>query len=199
MCGVLVTSRHELAGLLVAPGARPVALAALSPEDACGVLSELAGAERIDAEPEATADLLAVCGGLPLALRIAAARLATRPSMSISAYVDELLPDPLAALRVERDAPSSVIDALESSYRRLGPDERRLLRLLGTGPAGTVTAADAAGLTGTDRQAAATGLEQLAEAGLLERDRYGFRMHPLTRAFGRSRTNPEVVPTSARG
>ncbi len=185
-CGVLVTSRHELAGLLVAPGAVPVPLAVLGPAEAEDVLGGVVGAERIAAQREAASELLAVCGGLPLALRVAAARLAMRPHLPISAYLDELRPDPLTALRTDPDG-AGVAGALAASYRLLGPDERRLLRLLGIAPAGEITVAVAAILTGGTRQATTAGLEQLAEAGLLERRKRGYHLHPLVGAFARER------------
>jgi DNA-binding SARP family transcriptional activator len=184
--GVLVTSRHELAGLLVAPGALPVPLAPLDPGAAEDLLRHVAGADRVTARPATTAELLAVCGGLPLALRLAAARLATRPRLSLSAYLDEVRPDPLAALRTERDG-AGVAGALTASYRRLGPDERRLLCLLGVAPAGEITVAVAAILAGRTRQATRAGLERLAEAGLLERRERGYQLHPLVGAFARER------------
>jgi hypothetical protein len=185
-CGVVVTARHELAGLLVAPGALPVPLPMLSRADGEELLREVLGAERVAAELTATAELITACGGLPLALRVAAAHLATRRHLAVSTYLDELRPNPLASLRTERDGPG-VEGALAASYRRLEPDERRLLRLLGIAPAGEITVAVAAILAGGARKSTAAGLEQLAEAGLLERSERGYQLHPLVSAFARER------------
>lgn len=72
---VLVTSRHRLGGLA---GARLVELDLLSTEEATALLTRIAGADRIGPAPEAAAEIVAACGNLPLAVRVAGARLATR-------------------------------------------------------------------------------------------------------------------------
>lgn len=185
-CGVLVTSRHELAGLVVAPGALPVPLPMLTPTDGEELLRGVLGADRVAAERPAAAELVAACGGLPLALRVAAAHLLTRPHLPIAAYLDALQAQPLAALRTEGDGPG-VEGALAASYRRLEPDERRLMNLLGIAPAGEITVAVAAVLAGRTRTSTGTGLERLAEAGLLQRGERGYELHPLVGAFARER------------
>jgi DNA-binding SARP family transcriptional activator len=83
---VLVTSRDELA----LEGAFGTTLAVLEPDEAVELLRAVIGAERVDREPQATADLADLCGYLPLALRIAAGHLALRPGEPIAAYADHL-------------------------------------------------------------------------------------------------------------
>jgi DNA-binding SARP family transcriptional activator len=83
---VLVTSRNELA----LEGALGTTLAVLEPAEAIELLRAVIGAERVDDEPQATADLADLCGYLPLALRIAAGHLALRPGEPIAAYADHL-------------------------------------------------------------------------------------------------------------
>lgn len=80
-CAVIVTSRHVLAGLA---GAAQMSLDALGPDEARDLFTAIIGAPRAAAEPEATAAVLACCAGLPLAVRIAAARLASRPGWSVA-------------------------------------------------------------------------------------------------------------------
>lgn len=86
-CAVIVTSRHELTELFVSPGARGVSLGPLRREDAYRVLRQELGDERVHAEREAVDELLRLCGGLPLAIRSAAAHLVTRPRLSIASYL----------------------------------------------------------------------------------------------------------------
>jgi DNA-binding SARP family transcriptional activator len=83
---VLVTSRNALA----LEGAFGTTLAVLAPDEAVELLKAVIGAERVEREPQATADLAELCGYLPLALRIAAGHLALRPGEPIAAYADHL-------------------------------------------------------------------------------------------------------------
>lgn len=83
---VLATSRDELA----LDGAFGTTLAVLEPDEAVELLRAVIGADRVDQEPQATADLADLCGCLPLALRIAAGHLALRPGEPITAYADHL-------------------------------------------------------------------------------------------------------------
>jgi hypothetical protein len=75
-CGVLVTSRHRLSGLVAGDGLRRVEIGLLTPEQSQLVLSGFVGAARVEAEPEPAVELARLCGYLPLALRLCAARLA---------------------------------------------------------------------------------------------------------------------------
>ncbi len=74
-CGVLFTSRRRLSEL---PGARQVELQPFAPGDAAELLAGIAGRERVEAEPDEAAAIAAACGHLPLAIRVAGARLAGR-------------------------------------------------------------------------------------------------------------------------
>jgi hypothetical protein len=86
-CGVIVSSRRDLVELFVTPGAHAVPLGMLPFEDAFRVLCQALGDVRVHAEREAAETLLRRCKGLPLAIRSAAAHLATRPGMSIASYL----------------------------------------------------------------------------------------------------------------
>jgi Mrp family chromosome partitioning ATPase len=102
---VLVTSRHDLA----LEGAYGTTLAVLEPDEAVELLRAVIGTERVDQEPQATADLAALCGYLPLALRIAAGHLALRPGEQIAAYADHLRGNNrLLALAVSGDHDAAV-------------------------------------------------------------------------------------------
>ncbi|MFF0968079.1 BTAD domain-containing putative transcriptional regulator [Streptomyces sp. NPDC003703] len=88
---VLVTSRTPLTDLVTREGAVPIPVDALSPAEAHALVEARLGAERTAAEPGAVAELVAVCGSLPVPLREAAVRLAAEPRLSLRALVDELV------------------------------------------------------------------------------------------------------------
>lgn len=85
----LITSRQLLADL---PGAVKVPLAPLPEPEQHALLAALAGADRVRDEPEALADIMAACGGLPLALHIVGGRLASRPTWPLALLAKRLTP-----------------------------------------------------------------------------------------------------------
>ena len=146
---VVVTSRDRLAGLVATHGARRLVLGPLQPEEAQALLGEVVGIKRIEAEPEAAAELARACAHLPLALRIAAANLAGDPQQSISGQAATLrVGDRLAALEIEGDPDAAVRAAFGASDQRLAVSERQLFRLLGLVPGPYFTTAAAAALVG---------------------------------------------------
>ncbi|MEJ3656594.1 BTAD domain-containing putative transcriptional regulator [Actinomycetes bacterium KLBMP 9759] len=182
---VLVTGRQETPGLIVSPGAHLLAVERLEPDDAREILLRATGPARAGAHPAAIEELLDLCAGLPLALRIAAAHLVSRPHLSVAAYAAQLraahLPD---ALRLDAGRPVSVGSAIGASYRRLAAAESRLLRRLSAGSADEITPESAAASTGWPLSVAHDGLERLAALSLLARHGdSGYRLDPLTRAY----------------
>ncbi|OLT28612.1 hypothetical protein BJF79_41625 [Actinomadura sp. CNU-125] len=126
---VVVTSRWRLAALL-ARGARTVRLGPLGQGAAIELLHRMLGRDRLAAEPEMAVRLVELCGRYPLALCVAAARLATRPAWPLAEMVRALAEETrrLAALTardVEDDM--TVRAALSLSYRNLPPPARRPL------------------------------------------------------------------------
>lgn len=205
-CGVVLTSRRRLAAL---DTVNRVDVGVFSPEEAVGLLTRILGAGRVELDSPAAAEIASLCGYLPLAVRIAGARLSARPHWTLPRMVDQLADEHgrLNALSVGDRAVSA---SIESSYAALDGPHRRAFRLLGAltdtavpdwaaaalldpppdaeGPA--VPAPDAEGL-----------LEDLVEARLIEaqaprrspRGRYG--MHPLLRLFARQRCEDEDAPS----
>lgn len=160
-CGVLVTSRSMLGTL---PGARHVRLAPLTDGEAIELLGRLAGADRVGAEPAPAQRVVATCGRLPLAVRIAGARLAGRPFASIADLADRL-GDERRRLDELSVGDIGVRPNLELSYRALPARARAVFRglgLLGPRHFGTWTAAALDG--GPDAELV---LEQLLAANLL--------------------------------
>ena len=134
-CLVLVTSREKLGGLVASHGAHRLTLDVLTPSESVELLACTASARRVATEPAAAAELARLCGGLPLALRIAAANLSDHPHRTIADYVVELAGgNRLAALQIDGDEQTAVRTAFDLSYAGLGAEARDLFRLLGLVP-----------------------------------------------------------------
>ncbi|HEV2638613.1 MAG TPA: BTAD domain-containing putative transcriptional regulator [Actinocrinis sp.] len=189
-CLVIVTSRNHLLEL---DGTVTVFLGALS-EDSCRELVErIIGADRAAAEPKATANLIHLCGRLPLALRIAAARLRARPRWTVQHMVDRLQDE--AHRLDELSIPDrSVAAVLRSSHQFLPEDRQAAFRLLSLHPGGDLDAYSAAALLCTSTDEADEVLESLLDAHLLEQyDQGRYVFHDLVRAFAHSLTGPDTA------
>jgi tetratricopeptide (TPR) repeat protein/transcriptional regulator with XRE-family HTH domain len=196
-CAVLITTRGQMPGLA---GARTIDLDVLLQDEARRLFDLVVGQERAAAEPGATDDVLAACAGLPLAIRIAAARLATRSSWTVQTLADRLA-DEHRRLDVLRAGDLGVRASFEVSFTSLpgpphpgGVDPAQAFRLLGlwTGPSISLPAASA--LLGEDEDAAADALDVLLDAHLLESpepDRY--RFHDLLRVYAADRARTQVT------
>jgi len=173
----LVTSRRRLVGL---DGAHPESLPLLTEPDALALLARIAG-ERVGAEPAASAEVVRRCGGLPLALRLAGARLAHRPQWRVADLVRRLGESTLPELAIED---RSVSDAFALSYGQLAGPARRMFRLLGVHPAALFDAPVAAALAGLPLEDARDLLDDLIDVHLLDEPEHGiFRLHDLLREF----------------
>jgi tetratricopeptide (TPR) repeat protein len=183
-CAVLVTSRSEMRGLTALQGARRVALDVLSEQEARTLVAGIAGS-AIDDDPVASGELTALCGRLPLALRIAAANLSSRPRPNVADYVAELRQeDRLAALAVDGDETAAVRGAFVPSYRALKPDAARLFRLLGLVPGADFTVPTASALLSVPFGTATRLLEQLAAASLVQQyEPRRYQFHDLLRLY----------------
>ncbi|MFD9960255.1 BTAD domain-containing putative transcriptional regulator [Amycolatopsis sp. NPDC058986] len=183
-CAVLVTSR---ARDLALPGARCFDLGLPPESEALALLAAIVGAERVDAEPVAARSLVAACGRLPLAVRIAASRLAGRPGRSI-ASLDQRLRDERARLDELRVGDLAVEPAFRLAYEALSPDAARAFRLLALSDAPDVPLPVAAALLDTDERTAETLAETLVDAAMLESHAPGrYRFHDLLRLYARHR------------
>ncbi|MGC0318601.1 ATP-binding protein [Kitasatospora acidiphila] len=181
---LLATSTWRL-GELALDGAALLPLDTLDAEGALHLLGTLGGQRRIDAEPEAAARLAELCGGLPIALRIAAARLHTRQRLTIADLVAELTDE---QSRLSHISVSSVHEertvsaALELAYRDLPAPAAALYRTLGCLPGRSFDAALAAvasDLTSRQVQPLLDTLEAASLLGVAEDGRY--RLHDLVR------------------
>ncbi|WP_244200569.1 AfsR/SARP family transcriptional regulator [Micromonospora arborensis] len=190
-CGVIVTSRHTLPGLVAAEGAHPVALDLPSTAEARQLLVRRLGAQRAAAQPAAVDELITRTARLPLALSIVAARAAARPTFPLQAIADDLAVSRggLAALATD-DAATDLRTVLSWSYRLLSADAARLFRQLSLHPAGEISAAAAATLAGAPPHLIRPALDELTLANLLaEQSPNRFRCHDLLRAYGEELTD----------
>ena len=188
-CAALVTSRTQLSGL---EAAHPLCLDVLDPDQAVQLLAKLTGSGRVAAEPEAAAAIVRLCGWLPLAVRIAGARLASRPQWRL-ALLAERLADEHRRLDELTTGDLEVRASVALSYHGRGEVERRLFRLLGLLGAPSIPAWVAAALLDTGPMEAEGLLERLVDAQLVEaagQDQTGqlrYRLHDLLRVYARER------------
>ena len=190
---MLITSRRRLTDL---DGAHALSLDLLPAEDAVDLFTRIVGA-RANAEPIAVLDVLHLCGFLPLAIRIAAARLHHRPQWNVE-YLANRLRDQRRRLTELSTAERAVAAAFTLSYQQLDPAEQRMFRLLGLHPGRDVDAHAAAALADIPVEQAEALLENLLDAHVLlqhEPGRYTF--HDLLREYAR-RTAADEEDADAR-
>ena len=184
----IVTSRADLRGLTL-NDADLVRLPTLSDDGGLRLLERVLGAGRVRAEADAAAALVRLCGGLPLALRIAAADLRAQDDMTIAGKVAQLESDRLGELSVPDDPAAAVGVVFDESYAALPEETRLVLRRLGVLPGVDFTADDAAVVAGLPD--AGRHLERLVDVHLLERRGDRFALHDLLRVYARQRCTAE--------
>ncbi|WP_329093193.1 AfsR/SARP family transcriptional regulator [Streptosporangium sp. NBC_01469] len=192
-CLTLVTSRSPLSGL---EAARAFEVGVFDTDESVEMLARVVGERRVRAEPQAAARIAVLCGGLPLALRIAGSRLARRPSWTLE-HLAGRLEDERGRLDELSAGDLAVRGSLALGYRALSDHERLLLRRLGALSAPHVAPWAATAVLGAP---AGRLLEALAEAGLLRargldasgQERYDW--HDLTRLYAAERLAAEEGP-----
>ncbi len=196
-CAVLVTSRARLGPSL---SAHRLHLGLLEPAEAVALMGQIAGSDRVAAEPEAANQLVGLCGRLPLAVRIAAGRLAARPHWSIR-HVAARLADEHQRLDRFTEGHLDVRTSISLSLAGLPADGRSLLCRLGNLDSPELTVRVAAALLNCDHDEAEDLLEELHDAQLITvagttdgHDRPRFRMHDLVRLFARERAASDEAP-----
>jgi DNA-binding SARP family transcriptional activator/tetratricopeptide (TPR) repeat protein len=197
---VLVTSRNDLAGLVAAEGARPLAVGVLPAPDAGQLLAGRLGPHRLAAEPDAVAELIRWCAGLPLALAVVAARAAVEPDASLAALAADLRGarrrlDPLSG----EDPATDIRAVFDCSYRALEPPAARLFGLLGLHPGADLAEAAAASLAGQPPGEIRPVLDHLVRAHLVHRSgpaRYA--LHDLLHAYAAERASDAGDVEAAR-
>ncbi|MEU7118881.1 BTAD domain-containing putative transcriptional regulator [Streptomyces zaomyceticus] len=186
-CGAaIVTSRMGLAALVATHGGTVHRLGTLDPEQSQALLTTVLGRQRVAAEPGAALPLATACGHHPLALRIAAARLLTRPRLRLADYAGWLRHDPVGRLSLADDPLMSVPQRLDEALKRLPPALAEAHLRLSASPHEPLTAARGAAVLGLPEESAEQVIERLLDAGFLEEDQPGaFWTHDLLRAHAR--------------
>ncbi|WP_161952564.1 tetratricopeptide repeat protein [Actinoplanes sp. TFC3] len=195
-CLVVVTSRDDLAGLVVRHGAHPLGLHLLSEDEAYQLLARRLGADRLAGAPAAVEEIIAHCARLPLALTITAALATTRPDVPLDKLAAELRDAQGRLDTLSVGDPAADVRAVFSwSYRTLSPAAARLFRLLGLHPGPHVSVAAAASLAAEPLVRTRLLLAELTAASLLsERDPGRFAFHDLLRVYASDRAYQQESP-----
>jgi DNA-binding SARP family transcriptional activator len=198
-CGVLITSRDHLAGI----GCTRVIVDVLREAEAIRLLAAVTGEDRVRAEPQAARALTELCGRLPIAVRIAGARLLTRPHWPIARLVARLS-DERGRLDELVHGRMAVRDALDHGYRALDKSARTLFRQLGRLDDDNFDPRLVSQLLGVDQDTADDVLDQLVASHIVRpagRDDHGkvsYRLGGLARLYARDRAEAEGTDREAR-
>jgi len=192
-CAVLVTTRNRAPDLA---RTRFVDLNVLADDEALALFSRIVGDDRPETEPDATAEVLVACAGLPLAIRICAARLAARSRWKIATMANRLR-DEQRRLDELHVGDLEVRASFQVSYDSLRPgrhgiDPARAFRLLGLWQGATISLSAAVALLGEPEDDVADVLETLVDANLLESPAPDwYRFHDLLRFYAGERAQEE--------
>ncbi len=190
-CLTLITSRNQLPGLITTDGAKPLILPLPSQTEAHEALERRLGTERLVAEPTATADIIRLCGRLPLAMAVVAARAELDPSFPLHAIADDLRHthgglDAFTGF----DTTTDVRTVFSWSYQSLDEPTARLFRFLALHPGPDITAPAAASLAGLSLPRTRRALAGLVSSCLVEQPLPGrYSLHDLLRGYATELTH----------
>ncbi|MFD7911228.1 BTAD domain-containing putative transcriptional regulator [Streptomyces sp. NPDC059752] len=194
-CAALVTSRVRMAGLA---GAHLIDLDVMSPEEALQLFTRIVGEERVRAERQAALDVVGACGFLPLAIRIAASRLAARRTWTVSVLAAKLA-DERRRLDELQTGDLAVKATFELGYGQLEPAQQRAFRLLGLADGPDISLSAAAAVLDLPEYDTEDLLEALVDCSLLESAAPGrYRFHDLVRLYARACAERDEQPPSGR-
>ncbi|MFE7834670.1 BTAD domain-containing putative transcriptional regulator [Streptomyces sp. NPDC057474] len=192
-CAALVTARVRMVDLA---GAHLVDLDVMSPDEALQLFTKIVGEERVAAERKAALDVVAACGFLPLAIRIAASRLAARRTWTVSVLAAKLA-DEWRRLDELQAGDLAVKATFELGYGQLEPAQARAFRLLGLADGPDISLAAAAAVLDLPPEEAEDVLEILVDTSLLESAAPGrYRFHDLVRLYARACAERDEQPPS---
>lgn len=179
-CMVLITSRPRLIDI---PGANWRTLELMSEADCADLAESILGQNRADAEPDALADLVQLCGRLPLALRIAASRLGRRSEWTIR-HMTDLLGDETRRVRELSSGEYSIAAALALSYNSMQDQYRIAFRLLAWHPGQSISRSCAAALLDVSAEESDRIIEHILDIHLIQTLSWGrYFFHDLARRF----------------
>ncbi|WP_067182550.1 AfsR/SARP family transcriptional regulator [Microtetraspora niveoalba] len=203
-CAVILTSRSRLAGLA---GALHIEIDVFDTEQSIALLSRIAGAERVQSEPESAASLARLCGQLPLALRIAGTRLSARPHWSVE-QLAERLEDETRRLDELKHGGMGIRASISMTYESTSEEAKQLFRRLAILDFAAFSPWVSAALLDRPLHKAQDLLDDLADAQLIETIGVGrgvhsqYRFHDLIRVFAREQlaaTEPATERKAALG
>ncbi|MGM1061637.1 NB-ARC domain-containing protein [Saccharothrix sp. Mg75] len=193
---VLVTSRSRLSGLTV-DGAETIEVRPLEPVAGASLLTRMVADGRAEHDQAAVRDVVRLCAGLPLALRVAGAELGRRKRWPIARYVRHIEDDRARLDRLSVEGDHLVEHIFDAAYEDLPDAARHLYRALGRHPGPDFGPGAAAAAAGTTPESAEDVLGVLCGVNLLEEwapDRY--RFHELVRLHARARSDREEPPAA---
>ncbi|MFI7632784.1 BTAD domain-containing putative transcriptional regulator [Nonomuraea sp. NPDC049400] len=195
-CRIVITSRDRLSGLVAVDGVERIALDVLDEDEALRLLTQTVGADRARHDPDAAAELVRLCGRLPLALSIAASWVGEYVHRTVGDCVHRLTArGRMTGLRVDGDENVAVRAALDASNEALPADAQRMFRLLGLAPGAEISVAAAAALAGTSDTRAEELLGTVARIHLVEESGPGrFAAHDLVLEYAGQRSLEADAP-----
>ncbi|MFI1409810.1 AfsR/SARP family transcriptional regulator [Streptomyces sp. NPDC020707] len=194
-CAALVTSRARMVDLA---GAHLVDLDVMSPEEALQLFTKIVGTERVESERQSALDVVAACGFLPLAIRIAASRLAARRTWTVSVLAAKLA-DERRRLDELQAGDLAVKATFELGYGQLEAAQARAFRLLGLADGPDMSLAAAAAVLDLPLDDTEELLESLVDTSLLESAAPGrYRYHDLVRLYARACAERDEHPPGER-
>jgi tetratricopeptide (TPR) repeat protein len=196
----IVTSRERLSGLAVREGAVQLALDPFAPGEGFTLLRNVIGIDRTNTRLDAAATVLQRCAYLPLAVRLAAERIAAHPASTLTDLAEDLAGERARLGLLSSEDDDTAIRAVFSwSYRALSDETARMFRLLGLHPGRTISVDAAAALGRISVRDAERQLAQLANGHLLEEVGHRwFRFHDLVRLYALERLDLEVTVDDQR-
>ena len=184
----LITTRNELSGL---SGARFLSLGMFDEESSLELFGRILGEDRVRREPDQAREIIRICGGLPLALRVIAGRMLSRPKWSF-VHVARRLGEQNRKFRELQVEGQSVEAAIDLSYQSLNPGQRRAFLTLGLMIGSTIDLAGASALLDMTMEDADDTLQELVGMCLLDEPQGDvYRMHDLIREFALDRATAE--------
>jgi DNA-binding SARP family transcriptional activator/tetratricopeptide (TPR) repeat protein len=193
---LVVTSRNAMAALATYHAVCPISVAEFGAAESLTLLSKVLGAQTVERDSASAAELVRLCGRMPLALRIAAAMVASQQHRTIRDLTSDLAGvDRLDMLRVEGDS-RSVRAVFVSTYAALATPTARLFRLLGLHPGQTFTAHSAAAIADLSPDLAQQGIDELLTAHLIARaGNRRYRFLDLVALFARQCATVDESPS----
>jgi len=195
-CTVLITSRRYLSSLITHHNTQPLRLDVLTEDEARTLLRARLGADRVAAEADAIAALLAWCGGLPLALGIVTGRALAHPNFALSVLAAEISDNTRTLVTLDdRDAAASLPAVVSWSVRALTTDQAQLFALLGLAPGPDIGLPAAASLADLPVDQTRAMLRELEHASLVQQHLPGrYRMHDLIRLYATHTAHHDLAP-----